>query len=92
MSALQFALACLAVYRLTHLITIDEGPWSLMLALRLAVGQKRWWGRGLHCPLCVSFWLSLLPALLWARTPESFVLTWLGVAGAVVVLHRMAYR
>lgn len=92
MSALQFVLAALAVYRVAHLVAIDEGPFSVFLILRVALGQKHWWGRGLHCPVCLSFWLALGPAWYFAATPAELALYWLGLAGAAVLLHRIAYK
>lgn len=93
MTPLAFLLSALAVYRVAHLIAIDEGPFSLFVNLRTRLGQRGWWGRGLHCPPCISFWLALVPAWYFAAaTPAEFALAWLGVAGGVVLLHRMAYR
>lgn len=92
MTPLQAGLAALAVYRLAHLVAIDEGPLQLFLILRTAVGQRHWWGRGLHCPLCISFWLAMVPAGYFAATAADFALYWLGLAGAAVLLHRICYK
>ena len=61
-----FIVLTLAVYRVAHLITREDGPLDLFAKLRgwLDPHQQTWIGRGLNCILCVSFWLGLLGALL----------------------------
>lgn len=80
-------LLCLAVYRLSHAITMEDGPFDCFAWLRENIGQATWVGRGMHCPLCVSFWLSLV--VMWL---PSWGVSWFGVAGAVMVLHMVLYR
>jgi hypothetical protein len=82
-----FTLAALAVYRLAWLVAMDEGPFSLFATLRARVDplQRTWLGRGLNCPVCVSFWLAL--ALSWLGGPLWW-LWWLALAGAALYLVR----
>ena len=89
MSWLAFALAVLATYRIAHMLTREDGPFDVFSQMREVVGQDTWVGRGLHCVLCVSFWLSL-PAAWLADLP--IVLGWLGVAGGVMVTHKLFDR
>lgn len=84
MSWLLFVLAVLATYRLSHMIAREDGPFDVFAILREKIGQGNWIGRGLHCVLCISFWLSLPAALL---TGLPWLLGWFGIAGAVMVLH-----
>lgn len=94
-SPFVFVVALLGVYRLSHMIAMEDGPFDMFATMRDAIGQASWVGRGLHCPLCISFWLSL-SMLGWL----SFVgligapyhlLVWLGLAGGCLVLHRLLY-
>lgn len=89
MSWLAFALAVLATYRVSHMITREDGPFDVFSQMREAIGQDSWVGRGLHCVLCVSFWLSLLAA--WAAGLP-LVMGWMGVAGGVMVVHKLFDR
>ena len=86
MSWLYFALAVLAVYRVAHMAAREDGPFDVFARLRERAGQKTWVGRGLHCVLCISFWLSLPAAFL---TGLPWFLAWLGIAGGVLVLHKI---
>lgn len=89
MSALNFVVAILAVYRLSFLIAREDGPFDLFARLRARVGQGTWVGRGLHCVLCVSFWLALAAALaLRLATYTETLLAWQGIAGGVLFIHK----
>ncbi len=83
-------LSVLAVYRLSYLIAKEDGPFDMFSVMRGKISQENWIGRGLHCVLCVSFWLSFLPAfwLYWGR-PINVIIGWLGIAGAVMVLYKV---
>jgi hypothetical protein len=84
---LIFLLALLGTYRLAHMIAMEDGPFDAFSAWRDKVGQSSWVGRGLHCPLCLSFWLALPMALAW----QVSVISWLGIAGGCLVLHLALY-
>ncbi len=83
-------LSVLAVYRLSYLIAKEDGPFDVFSVMRGKIRQENWIGRGLHCVLCISFWLSFLPAfwLYWGR-PINVIIGWFGIAGAVMVLYKV---
>lgn len=88
-------LAILATYRVSFLITSEEGPFGLAQSFRSAFdGAPGWMRNGFHCVLCVSFWVSLLPAalLMWifALSLPVAALLWLGIAGGVVFVAKVA--
>lgn len=91
MDALTLILAALAIYRVAHMVTLETGPFGLCERWRgwvfMHAGKDSWITEGVNCPLCVSFWLSLIAALLLAPV-EAWVLVWLGLAGAALVLHK----
>ena len=69
-----FLLLALAVYRLSHMVTNEEGPFELFATLRDALGgnqQATWVGRGIVCILCVSFWVEEVRQYLRAWPTES---------------------
>jgi hypothetical protein len=89
-SPFVFLLALLGVYRLSHMIAMEEGPFDAFAELREKAGQRTWIGRGLHCPLCLSFWIALVFAVA-ITNPTNIALVWLGLAGGCLVLHRLLY-
>lgn len=86
---LQFLLLVLAVYRVAHMVAMEDGPADVFSRLRYRIGQRGWIGRGVHCPLCISFWLGWLGALLlpWAGWAWYGVLA-LALSGVTLVLYR----
>lgn len=84
--ALTLALAVLAVLRAAWLVSMDDGPFDVFARLRDRLGQRTWVGRGMACPICVSFWLAGAMALWLARTPRDFGLLWFGISGAVLII------
>jgi len=83
-------LAALATYRVSRMIAMEDGPADVFSRIRERVGQKTWIGRGLHCVLCLSFWLSWPVALLLSlQTWQEYALSALGIAGAVVIIHKV---
>jgi hypothetical protein len=89
---ISFALCVLAVYRVAYDIAYSDGPFDIYSWWREKVGQTTWIGRGFQCPICLSWWLSAIAALYLAESVVQFVLYWLAVAGAALVLHKVVKR
>ncbi len=87
---LAIALSILAIYRVSYLIAKEDGPFDVFALIRGKISQENWIGRGLNCVLCLSFWLSLIPALwlFWGR-PVNIIAGWFGIAGSVLVLYKV---
>lgn len=82
-----FVLSALAVWRLTHLFTAEDGPWDLMVRLRTALGSG-FFGSLLDCFYCLSVWFSL-PFAIWLGAGwAGSLLHWLALSGAACLLER----
>jgi len=91
---MQFAaiiIGVLAVWRLTHLLQAEDGPWNLLFRLRRMAGAG-FWGQLLDCFYCLSLWVSLPATLLLAESVREGVLLWLGLSGGAILLERMMAR
>lgn len=97
----KLILCVLAVYRFAHAMSFETGPGALFYRIREHFahyvnddGAENWRAEFWHCPLCQSFWLSGCAALIvfWGAPPVDVLLIWCGIAGAVLVLHRLIYR
>jgi hypothetical protein len=86
---LDLLIATLAVYRVATDLAYMDGPFDLFSRLRGAaverLGAGHWVTVGLHCPICISFWLAL-PLAIW------FGWAWLAIAGAVTFLVRIGAK
>ena len=96
-------LAILAVFRLTRLFVVDDGPGDVLLRLRVKAGvydlgqngePVTWTGRLLACPFCTGIWCAVPVALLLAvqTLPGDVVLFWLGLAGGQTLLELVTCR
>lgn len=90
---LELALAIFAVYRLSHMIALEEGPMGLFAFIQEKTSkQSNWFERGMNCVLCLSWWIAAVPSLFLAKSGVQFILYWFGIAGAVLVLHKWINR
>lgn len=55
----KFALLSFFVWRVSKMITDEEGPFEVFVRFRDRFSQGTWFGRGLRCLWCISFWLGL---------------------------------
>ena len=86
-------LAILAAYRVARMLALEDGPLDVFahLRARLDPEQTTWLGRGVNCPLCIGFWVSLIfAAMLPFADWQTFIITWLAIAGGQTFLHEVA--
>ncbi len=81
----------LAVWRATHLLNAEDGPWDV------SVGLRRWVGDGflgsvLDCFICLSLWIAAPVAALLAHGAVDGVLLWLALSGGAILLEHVTAR
>ena len=83
----RLALAVLAVWRITHLLAREDGPWDTFRTLRgrTAGGLL---GRLLACFYCLSVWVALPFALFVGTTPIEQFVAWWAISGGAILLER----
>lgn len=80
-------LGILGVWRITHLLQAEDGPWDLVVRLRTRAGEG-FWGKLLDCFNCLSLWMAAPFAFFMAdKWPEKFLL-WLAFSGGAILLER----
>lgn len=59
----------LAAYRLATDFAWELGPFEVFINVRSAAitkfGAQHWFSQGISCPICLSFWFSILLAICW---------------------------
>jgi hypothetical protein len=80
-------LGVLAVWRLTHLLHYEDGPWSLLLKLRTLAGTGVV-GQAINCFYCLSLWVSAPFALAQGESWFERLLLWLALSGGAILLER----
>jgi hypothetical protein len=81
----------LAIWRITHLLTSEEGPWHLVARLRRAAGQG-FSGELLDCFYCLSLWISAPFAFSLGETWTERLVLWPALSGGAILLERLTAR
>jgi hypothetical protein len=87
MNPLLFVAATLATWRVTHLITAEDGPFDIVARLRQAAGAG-FFGQLMDCFYCASLWVAA-PLAIWVADGWSArAVAWLALSGGAILLER----
>ena len=87
MTAMRFALASLAVWRVTHLLAEEDGPADAVVRVRAGLGSGRL-GELMDCFFCLSLWVAAPASLAVTRRGRELPVAWLALSGAACLLER----
>jgi hypothetical protein len=80
-----FVLAVLAVWRVTHLLHVEHGPWGVLTRLR-GGADRVGLGDLFACFYCLSLWIAAPTAWWLASTWSGRLVAWLALsAGAILI-------
>ncbi len=83
--------ASLAVWRLTHLLQAEDGPWDLAARLRARLGPGPV-GRLFDCFYCLSVWVAA-PFVPWVTSGVvNSLVVWAALSGAAILAERLSSR
>lgn len=86
----RLALGILGVWRITHLLQAEDGPWDAMVRLRRAAGSG-FWGSLLDCFACCSLWVAA-PFAVGLGAGYGRLLLWLSFSAGAILLERATDR
>ena len=87
MNLLHLALSVLAVWRITHLLSKEDGPFDIIFLVRKKAGTG-FWGSLLDCFYCCSVWVAL-PFGCWIGIGwQEKLLCWAALSGAACLLEQ----
>jgi hypothetical protein len=84
-------LGTLCVWRITHLLNVELGPWNLMSRLRRVAGNG-FFGKLLGCFYCLSLWTAAPFGLWLGGTWTEKLLLWLAMSAGAILLERVTNR
>jgi hypothetical protein len=87
----ELVVGAAAVWRISHLLHAEDGPWDVLARLRKLAGNGAV-GRMLDCFYCVSVWVALPVALAMSAASKERVLLWPALSGAAILLERATMR
>ena len=76
------------MWRLTHLLSAEDGPGNIVARWRGAAGRGAL-GDMFDCFNCLSLWVSIPFAIILGAGWRQMVLLWLGLSGASILLQRL---
>jgi hypothetical protein len=83
------ALGILAVWRITHLLNAEDGPWELVVRLRRLAGSG-FWAALLDCFYCLSLWIAAPFAYWIGRGWMERLVLWPALSAGAIILERLA--
>lgn len=86
-----FGLAALGVWRITYMVSSEDGPWACFFRLRQAV-DGRSGGNLLSCFYCLSVWVAMPFAIAIGAGLRERLLLWLALSAAAILLERLTAR
>ena len=90
-SFMTFLIAVLAVWRIAHLFSSEDGPGDIFVRLRRLAG-KTFFGQLLDCFYCLSLWFAAPIAWLIGGTSWERAFLWLALSGGAILLQRISER
>ena len=88
---LRLVVGILGVWRITHLVVAEDGPWDLIVRLRDWAGDSRW-GELMDCFKCLSLWVAV-PFAVMVTGPWSKRIAFLpALSAGAIVLHEAQHR
>ena len=84
-------IGALTVWRITHLLQAEDGPWDLVVRLRRQAGDGLL-GRAMDCFYCLSLWVALPCALALGSDWMDRLWLWPALSGAAILLERICLR
>jgi len=85
----RFTVALLAVWRITHLLAAEDGPWNIIAWLRRKAGTSIL-GNLMDCFYCLSIWISIPFCFYAAQGIQDRFVVWLALSGGASLLYRIA--
>ncbi|MGZ3765064.1 MAG: DUF1360 domain-containing protein [Mucilaginibacter sp.] len=82
-----FVLCTLAVWRITHLLSQEDGPFDIVIKFRKLFGQG-FFGTLLDCFYCLSLWIAIPFTVFLCREWLQGIITWLALSGAACLLFK----
>jgi hypothetical protein len=83
----RLLLGVLCVWRITHLLQAEDGPWDVVARIRRAAGDSLL-GRLLDCFYCLSLWVAAPFGWIIGQTAMERFLLWLAFSGGAILAER----
>ncbi|MEZ2335835.1 DUF1360 domain-containing protein [Mucilaginibacter sp. RCC_168] len=83
-----FIICTLAIWRISHLFSQEDGPFDIVIKFRKLFGQG-FFGDLLDCFYCLSMWVAIPFAALLCNQWLQGIIIWLALSGAACLLFKL---
>lgn len=83
----HFILATLVTWRITHLITKEDGPGQIIFFIRKRLGRG-FWGQLMDCFNCLSLWVAAPLAFFVVDSVTLKIMVWLALSGSAMIIEK----
>ncbi|HKR04937.1 MAG TPA: DUF1360 domain-containing protein [Bacteroidia bacterium] len=87
----KYFILVIVVWRLTHLISLEDGPFDLIIKLRKAFGNS-FFGKLMDCFYCLSIWIGFGIAFFTGKSLEEIILLTLYYSGASLIVEKLTNK
>lgn len=88
MTAYLFLISILSVWRVTHLIQAEDGPFDVIFKLRKLAGNS-FFGSLMDCFFCLSIWVALPIGIYFGNNWMEKILLVLSLSAAAIFLEQI---
>jgi len=86
-----FVLGILVTWRVTHLLSFEDGPWNVLMRLRDRLGHGLL-ARLMDCFYCLSVWVAAPFAFIVGETLKAKLMLWPALSAGAILLERTTAR
>jgi len=86
-----YLILVIVVWRITHLICMEDGPFELVIKLRKKLGNS-FLGKLMDCFYCLSIWIGLSVAVFVGSDIIEIVILTIYYSGASVLLEKITNK
>lgn len=87
----KYAIVVIIVWRITHLISSEDGPFDLIIKLRKLAGNT-FFGKLMDCFYCLSVWIGLLCACFVTDDIKEIIILSIFYSGASILLEKLTNK
>jgi hypothetical protein len=88
---LKYFVLVVVVWRITHLIGVEDGPFDLIIKLRKLAGNS-FLGKLMDCFYCLSIWIGFFAAWYAATGFAEIIIFTIYYSGASILLEKITNK
>jgi hypothetical protein len=88
---IQFLVYAIVTWRLTHLLSAEDGPFDIIFKFRSFLGSS-FWGKLMDCFYCLSIWIGLALAFSLNKDLTETLVMGAYYSGVAILLEKLTNK